>query len=130
MSLVLLAGCTCAPAPLQRVQPAKLTADPSPLVLPRAWVGQTTRAIVQVTNVGEAAATVEVSLDAPFETATAQLRVVGPVAGLEVGGLQLQDERLVSLVRGEARVESATHLTDVVCLRPGGASGACAVSGH
>ena len=114
-------GCRCGPGGASQLQPAQLTATPSPLVLPRAYVRQTTRAAVQVANVGEATASEDVFLDAPFAAAASQLRLAGGDAQpLEVTFAPSQPGHFSAVLRVgvlEVPVEAAAEAVPA-CLPP------------
>lgn len=67
--LVCASACRCRP-PIDDLPPAELYAEPARLVLPAAWVGQTTRATLKLGNRGGATAEGEVSIAMPFATVT------------------------------------------------------------
>ncbi|MFZ5439653.1 MAG: hypothetical protein ACOZQL_06575 [Myxococcota bacterium] len=74
MLLGALGGCRCQDT-VKRLEPARVVVSPEALLLPATYVGQTTRATVEVSNQGEATADVTVSTQPPFATATASLRL-------------------------------------------------------
>ncbi len=111
--LVFAGACRCQPG-LGHVELADLAAEPSTLVLPAAWVGQTTRASVEIINRGGPSDEAAVSLDLPFATVTksvtlgrgeSELVVVEfapPTAGSHTATLRVGD--LEVAVEGQGRV--------------------------
>ncbi len=61
----LSSACRCNPIVTQ-VAPAKLVAVPERLALPAIYVGQSTSAVVTLTNEGGAPSTFEPTIDPPF----------------------------------------------------------------